>query len=382
MKIALFTDTFLPQINGVTNTLSRLGDYLEAHNHEYVFLAPEQEEGEFCSYNVEKFFSMKFFLYPECRLSFPSIKKISRSMKKLQPDVIQLMTEFNMGIAGMNYATRHNIPVFSNYTTDFSKYLKYYNLQILENACWKYMQWFHNQAKITFCPSHVTKENLLNNKIHHVEVFGRGVDCEHFTRKKRSDAFRNSFGIQDKVVFLYVGRVSSEKDLNILLEAFKILNRNYKDEAALIITGDGPILEKYKNEYTQGIIYTGYKNGEALATIYASADVFAFPSPTETLGNVVIEGMASSLPVVGVYEGGVKENLIHGYNGLACKEKDIYDFYRHMEKILKNKSLRGELSHNAREYAMTKSWQEVFEKLLMTYEETYKNRVNRFNSIA
>lgn len=384
MKIAVFTDTFLPQVNGVTNTLSRLGQYLDHTEHEYIFLAPEFEEKEegLYSYNVERFFSLKFILYPECRISFPTTRKLDRVLDAFQPDIIQCMTEFNMGVSGLGYAKKRNIPVVTNYTTNFYKYLKYYNLSFLENVCWKYMQWFHNQSNQTLCPSNNTIDVLEKNGIENVGLFGRGVDCQQFSPTKRSDTLRKTLGIDDKLAFLYVGRVSVEKDLDILFKAYNRLQETHGKEIALIITGDGPMLEKYANTYKEGIIYTGYQSGEKLAEMYASADIFAFPSPTETLGNVVIEAMASSLPVIAVNEGGVKQNLRDQYNGIGCKEKDVDDFYNGMLKMVEDSAYRQQIGKQARAYALTNRWEKVFEDLLTTYERVIGEKKQRITSIA
>jgi glycosyltransferase involved in cell wall biosynthesis len=246
MRVALFTDTFLPQINGVTNTLTKLIEYYKANNIEYLVFAPDSYSDLNQNFNVEKFISIKFLLYPECRLSFPNIFRLRNSLFQFNPDIIHIMTEFNMGIVGLIYGKKFKIPTVSNYTTNFAQYLKYYNLDIFNNTSWNYMRWFHNQNEMTLCPSMETKELLRSNGIQNTGIFSRGVDFENFNEKLRSVKLRKQLGIDDKIVLLYVGRVALEKDIHVLKESYiRILNQ-YKDRVSLIITGNGPELERYK----------------------------------------------------------------------------------------------------------------------------------------
>jgi glycosyltransferase involved in cell wall biosynthesis len=214
MRVAIFTDTFLPQINGVTNTLSKIIEHFEANGIEYLIFAPNSYTATSREYNVEKFFSLKFFLYPECRVSFPNIFRIKNALLNFKPDVIQLMTEFNMGIMGLNFGRKYNIPTISNYSTNFSQYLKYYNLEFIEKLVWNYVNWFHSQNDLTISLSLECKELLKTHGLINVDVFSRGVDSKMFKPEHRNLELRRKLGIEDKVVFLYVGRVALEYEQN------------------------------------------------------------------------------------------------------------------------------------------------------------------------
>jgi glycosyltransferase involved in cell wall biosynthesis len=144
MKIALFADTYTPQINGVTNTLGKLINYFETSGIEYKIFAPKYDTDQ-VDHNIERFYSLKFFLYPESRIAFPYIFRMQKTLTEFQPDIIHLMTECNMGIAGLYYGKKLGIPTISNYTTNFSQYTKYYKINFLEQAIWNYMKWFHTQ---------------------------------------------------------------------------------------------------------------------------------------------------------------------------------------------------------------------------------------------
>ncbi|MCG8499938.1 MAG: glycosyltransferase family 1 protein [Firmicutes bacterium] len=382
MKIAFFTDTFLPQINGVTKTLARLIKYLDKKGIEHLVFAPDHHEEDFFTYNVERFLSFKFFLYPECRLSIPNFFRIHKKLNAFRPELIHIATEFNMGLAGLQYGKTKEVPIVSSYHTNFSKYLQYYGLEFLENALWNYMQWFHNQCSINLCPSHETKKMLENKGVNHLGIWTRGIDCEEFKPEFRSQALRESLGAADKIVLLYVGRISIEKDLDILFDSFKNINQKYYDKVSLVITGDGPMLSKFKTEAPDNVIFTGYKQGRELAEIYASADIFMFPSTTETFGNVVMESMASGVPVVSVAVGGIKDNLLDGHNGLICKPRNVQDFTQAAMRLIEDRVLRVELGYQARQYALMRSWKNVFDKLISDYERTLAYHNKKYNISA
>jgi len=279
------------------------------------------------------------------------------------------MTEFNMGVAGLTYGKKLKIPTVSNYTTNYSQYLKYYSLDIFLNTLWNYMRWFHNQNNMTLCPSMETREMLKNHGIQNTGIFSRGVDAENFNENLRSIKLRKQLGINDKIVLLYVGRVAMEKDINVLLEGYTSILNKYKDKVSLVITGNGPELEKYKKSFPKGTIYTGYKKGRELAEIYASSDIFVFPSPTETFGNVVLEAMASGLPVIAANAGGVKDTVKNRYNGLLFNPGDARELSKLIVEMIENEDLKNNLKENARKTVLERSWGSIFDGLVDTYKE-------------
>jgi glycosyltransferase involved in cell wall biosynthesis len=378
MKVALFTDTFLPQINGVTNTLSKLMDYYKTKNIEYLIFAPDTYSNLDSNVNVEKFASLKFILYPECRLSFPNIFRIKNTLLEFNPQVIHNITEFNMGIAGLTYGKKLGIPTISNYTTNFADYLKYYNLNIFENAAWNYMRWFHNQNDITLCPSLETLKLINEKGIKHTGIFSRGISTIQFNESFRSISLRKKFGINDKIVLLYVGRIAVEKDIDILAAAYNNIYNKYKNKVSLIITGDGPELEKYKRTFPKNTIFTGYKKGDELSEIYASSDIFVFPSPTETFGNVVLEAMASGIPVIAANKGGVTDTVKNGINGILFNAGNSLDLEKKIIELIENASLYNFLKSNTILTAKEKSWNKVFDNLICTYENIiYRTQDNK-----
>ena len=383
MKVAVFTDTFLPQINGVTNTLVKMIQYFEKHDIDYMIFAPEHDQEDSRGLKkVERFFSIKFFLYPECRVSLPNFFRVKNTLLNYKPDVIHLMTEFSMGLAGLYYGKKYHIPILSNYTTHFAQYLQYYNLQSFERNIWHYMKWFHNQSQYTLCASTDTESILHQEGIKDTAIFTRGVDQEIFSPRLRSTALRKELGIHEKTVLLYVGRVSVEKELDILFDAYQSLVKRYKEQIALIVTGDGPELEKYKKSFGDQVIFTGYKKGEELGSIYASSDLFVFPSSTETFGNVVLEAMAAGIPAVAPQAGGVKDIIKNRENGLFFNPGEAKDLEKKVESLLEDTKLYQEMKEGARLTAQRRGWESVFAQLVNIYQEVSENTVCQYQKIG
>lgn len=365
MKVALFADTFLPQINGVTSTLLRIIENFEEKGVQYKLFVPKYETD--AGVDAERFYSIKFFLYPEARISFPNFFRINASLAEFKPDIVHNMTEFFMGTTGLGYGRAHGVPTVSNYTTNFSQYAEYYKLNILKPTVWNWMRWFHTQSTFTLCPS-LSAQYILNSQgITNTGIFSRGIDAKKFHPMYRRTLLREALGIADKTAFLYVGRLSVEKDLDVLSTAWQMLREKYENRAALIVTGDGPYMEKCRRSFPQDTIFTGIKTGLDLSEIYASCDVFVCPSSTETFGNVVLEAMASGLPVIGSNAGGVGELIRDGENGLAFASRDAESLYSCMKRLLLGKNLAALLRAGGRAFAQCRSWSSIIDGLMDTY---------------
>ncbi|MFA9379001.1 MAG: glycosyltransferase family 4 protein [Lachnotalea sp.] len=368
MKVALFADTYLPQINGVTNTLTKLIQYYDTVGIEYKIFVPKYN-AELEDHNIERFFSVKFIIYPENRVAIPNTSRISSALSAFQPEIIHIMTEFNLGIAGLNYGKKHNIPTISTYTTNFSQYAKYYNINFLKETIWNYLKWFHSQNNITLCPSTAAQKLLLSHGVYNTKILSRGIDYINFHPRNRSDFLRKHLGIASKTVFLYVGRVSYEKDLDILCESYYKIYKKHQESVALVITGDGPYLEKCKHLFPKNTIFTGFLKGNELSQIYASCDIFVCPSSTETFGNVFLEAMASGLPVIGADAGGVGELISHRVTGLKFPERNAKELEKCMTELLYDFDFRDYLKENGRELATSRSWEKIFDGLIDIYQE-------------
>lgn len=238
MKIAIFTDTFSPQINGVTKNLDRLLNYFSAAGIEYRVFAPETEPkiDNIHEKNVHRMKSLNFFLYPELKFSLPNYLKIKSKLLKFNPDLIHLITPFNIGLTGLYAARQNNTPIVASYHTNFDQYLDYYNINFLEKAAWKYLRWFHDQPLRNYCPSEETKNELAKKDFINLDIWGRGIDAELFSPEHRDQKFIQQHNLEEKISILYVGRIAREKNLSLLMDSFKKLNKKYKEQIELIIT--------------------------------------------------------------------------------------------------------------------------------------------------
>lgn len=380
MKIALFTDTYAPQINGVTNTLEQVKKHFDHIGIEYKIFAPQYESkaaSQLEEAHTERFYSLKLSLYPECRVALTSKSRITQVLSEFKPDLIHLITEFNLGVAGLNYGRKYQIPTISNYTTNFPQYTEYYNLDFLKQPIWEYMRWFHNQNAITMCPSHESQMLLHEKGIRNTGIFSRGIDLDRYSPTARSRKLRNNLGIQDKIAFLYVGRVSYEKDLDVLSQSYLEIKKAYGDKVALIIAGDGPSLKTYKAMFPSDVVFTGFKRGRELSELYASSDIFVCPSSTETFGNVVQEAMASGLPVIGAAAGGINELIQNRMNGLKFKAKDSKELTACMKELLENEPLRNTLANNGLDFVKGRSWGQIIGGLVDVYQTVLEQKKHK-----
>jgi glycosyltransferase involved in cell wall biosynthesis len=374
MRIAYFTDTFAPEVNGVTNTLSRLRDYLETKDIQYTFFAPRYaarrggEEKELSGHErVRRFRGIRTALSPESCLAFPFSRDVFHCCDAFRPDLIHVVTELGIGYRGMKYARSRGLPLVMSYHTDYGKYLHYFRLDFLRPLVENYLAWFYRFAHRTLAPSRHTLEELFRKRYRNLGLWSRGIDGEKFNPRFRNRSLRERLGVSGKFVFLYVGRLSPEKGLDMLLQAAAEIEGRFPGRAAFVFTGGGPLGEVIRRKHFSNVILTGFRTGRELSEIYASCDCFAFPSGTETFGNAPLEAMASGLPVAGVNGGGVTEFLRHGKNALLCADGDRRAFTENLAAIMEDGDLRRDLVRNGQRLARSRTWDAVFEELLGVY---------------
>jgi glycosyltransferase involved in cell wall biosynthesis len=365
MKIAIVTDTFLPQINGVTKTLQRMIDYLDEKEITYrVFTADYMAEAEMDA--IISFKGISFLLYPEYRIALPNYIFFKKQLDAYKPDVIHVLTPATMGFMGIKYGKERGIPMVASYTTDISAYLKYYKVPFLEIALWQYFKYFHDHCKFNLVPSVHSKTQLSEQGIKNTTLWGRGIELERFSVSFDDQGLRKEYAPENEHLLLYVGRVSVEKDLIVLLETVDYLNE-LKFPFKLLIVGDGPQLNALKALKTKNVYYLGYQKGEMLSKLYASCDIFVFPSKTETFGNVILEAMASKTAVVGVNAGGILENLEDGVTGLSFEADNSVDFAHKIIRMATDPILKNACITNAFERVRYKSWGSLFDRLMNLY---------------
>lgn len=375
MRIALFADTYVPQRNGVALILDRLVHHLSNCGHDVLVAAPEpgRTRDPATGNPAAKLVRVPGFplpRYPDLTVAIPFSREVGRAIRAFNPDVVHLVTEYSMGLTGLRAARRLGKPLVASFHTNIPRYLPYYGFGWASGACWRYLRWFHNKCSCSFCPSETTRAILLDRGFANVRIWGRGVDIERFTPTHRCETTRREHGPAEAVHLLYVGRLTPEKDLPVLFEAYRQASHRASTRPVhLLLAGDGAYSARMQARAPQGVTFLGHLNGDALSRAFASADCFVFPSRTETLGNVVLEALASGLPVIGAAEGGTMENVRDGLNGLLCTPGSASSFADGILRIAADSALRSKLAHNARAWAEQRTWDTAFQPLIAGYEE-------------
>ncbi len=293
MRVAIITENFLPKLDGVTRTLARLLEHLQANGHQALLLGPESGMAEYAGAEVIGTAGVPLPFYPELKFNFFR-PLFMRRLGEFCPDIIHLVDPVVLGATGVAAARFYNIPLVSSYHTNLAAYCEHFGFPLLTKPMWQYNRLIHNQCALTFCPSPSTAGMLRLQGFEHLRIWPRGIDTTLFTPERRSNALRASWlrhrrHPENKVILLYVGRISWEKNLRLLVQAYCGMNHK---QCHLVIVGDGPAHAEMQQELNGvPVTVTGYLSGEQLASAYASADVFAFPSTTETFGQVVLEAM-------------------------------------------------------------------------------------------
>lgn len=362
MKITFVTDTYSPQANGVATTLERLVGGLRERGHQVDIVRPAVLA---CDEEGLEVPSVGFPGYKEVRFGFPMKLILQARWHRNRPDVIYVATETPLGASAVSAARALNIPAATGFHTNFQQYVAHYQLPLLEKATMSYLRHVHNRSSCTFVPSRDVIADLDAQGFHNLELLPKGVDTKLFKPKKRSLALRREWGAGDRSpVGLYVGRMAAEKNLPLVIRAFLEIQKRIPDFRGVLV-GDGPKLAEVRKEHPQ-FVYAGVKRGEELAEHYASADMFLFPSITETFGNVTMEALASGLAVVAYDYAAARQHIVSGENGFTVPFDDSEAFIE--TAIRAAKMDLTEIRENARATARKVRWKKVvkrFEKQLM-----------------
>jgi glycosyltransferase involved in cell wall biosynthesis len=361
MRIAIYTETFLPKYDGVTNTICYLLEHLARRGHASMMYAPQGAPGRYADTRIVGLNGLPFPLYPELRV-VPPIVRNQEELAAFRPDVVLLINPCSLGLVGLRQGHALGVPVVASYHTDLPGYAAYYGLSVLRGPLWSYLRWLHNQADLNLCPSRFTQRQLQEHGFERVRVWGHGVDSEHFHPRHYDARWRARLtdGHPEAPLLLYVGRLALEKQIDWLCLALDALPQAY-----LGIIGDGPARAELEACFAgTRAHFAGYLRGADLSRAYASADVFAFPSANETFGNVVLEAMASGLPVVAPRSGGPVDHVLRGYNGVLTDPGDVYDFVWAVHRLATNPRYAQRLGRGARAYAATQSWDAVLDGLI------------------
>ncbi|WP_150266974.1 glycosyltransferase family 4 protein [Paenibacillus tepidiphilus] len=374
MRLALFTDTYLPQTNGVSRTLERLTGHLNRRGIEHLLFAPGPVSEPLCHSPVRPIPSIPFLLYPECRLALPGLFSIQSQMKAFRPDLVHLATPFTMGLYGLHAARKLRLPHIASYHTNFDRYLDYYHMKGLVPLYWKYMRWFHHSCSAILAPSQETISTLASHGFTGLRLWSRGIDCSLYTPEKRSGGIRERYALTAPLVLLYVGRLAPEKNLATLLAAMRLLPPSAAADLHLLVAGDGPLRHELQAQAPANVTFTGAMYGEELAELYASADLFVFPSSTETFGNVVLEAMASGLPVIAAAGGATQELVAPGVNGRLFAPQDPQALALAILRTAGDPAGRSAMGREGRRLALGRSWESIFDGLIEDYADVIERR--------
>jgi glycosyltransferase involved in cell wall biosynthesis len=377
MRIAYFSEALPPTINdGVTRTLAQLVDTLLAEQVEFRFVSgikPDSQLG--WREHVHSVVSLPFLPYRYYRFAVPYFQRIDRILDRFGPDLVHAVNPTLLGIYAQEYARRRGIPVVSSYHTRFVSYFPYYGLARWQGAGWGFLSWFYNRCAMTFAPSSAAAAELGDHGVRSVDLWTRGIDTERFGPRYRDIALRRHIAPGGAPILLFVGRLVREKDLDVLAEAIEILSTRGQWFVPAFV-GDGPLRPELERRLPDAV-FAGYQSGADLSRWYASADLFVFPSTTETFGNVILEAFASGLPAVGARAGGVQDLIQSGHNGLLVPPRSSTDLANAIESILRNRQFAARLGAGALETAAQYRWPAVNKRLLASYERALSGRCGR-----
>lgn len=372
LRVAVVSETYPPEVNGVAHTAQRMVQGLISRYHQVQLIRPRQNDLEQAanSASFEEILvrGMPMPHYPGLRFGLPASGELVRQWRARRPHVVQIVTEGPLGWSAIMAAKKLRLPVISEFHTNFHSYSRHYGMAILGGPIRAYLRWFHNQTLSTLVPTEALRHELATTGFRRLQVVARGVDTKLFNPARWNKLLRQSWGIGDHgLVALYVGRIAAEKNLALVIDTFRQIQTSMPG-MKLVMVGDGPERSALQAR-NPDVIFPGMRQGEDLAEHYASADLLLFPSVTETFGNVVLEGMASGLPVVAYDHAAAREHIRHGENGLRAAFSDRLAFINQAQILVSDIENARRLGRNARASAEGVAWDQVhdvFERLIVS----------------
>lgn len=350
MRITFVTETWPPQVNGVALTVRTLAEGLAARDREVEVVRPgangrDGKVGLVCARGVA------MPRYPSVQFGLPAGNALRRRWIARRPDAIYIATEGPLGASAMRTANALDIPVLTGFHTRFHDYAAHYGIGLLAPLVRNHLLGFHRRAQMTLVPTRALQAELMDAGIDHVQKLRRGVDTGLFSPERRDPALRRSWGVHDdSPVLLCVGRIAAEKNLALAVQAFRALHAR-RPASRIVLVGDGPQRETLASAYPDAL-FVGTKRDTELAAHYASADLFLFPSLSETFGNVVLEAMASGLALVAFDHAAAQEHVANGVSGLVVPPTDARGFITSTYQLGLDPETRRLLGANARRAAL------------------------------
>lgn len=374
MKVAYFTESLLPHVDGVSRTLAQLFGTLEARGVDFRVWSPFRPGPEVSwSARVRPVRFVRFPLYRDYRVSLPWGHGAGRELDAWRPELVHVVSPTPMARWAQRWARRRGVPVVASFHTHFVSYFRYYGVPRLEGFGWRMLRRFYEPCAAVYAPSTAIVRELEAHGIGGVELWSRGIETDRFSPARRDPALRAAAGADEGTpVLLFVSRLVKEKDVADLVAADRRL-RERGVEFRTVLVGDGPMRGELEAEMPHAH-FAGHQSGGALARWYASGDVFVFPSTTETFGNVVLEAMASGLPTVVADRGGPPDLVEPGRTGWIARANDVDDLADRLEGLLRDPGARERMGAAAREAALDRDWSAINGRLLESYARVARGR--------
>lgn len=362
LHIAMVTETYPPEVNGVARTMGLMADGLRARGHEVQLVRPRQNghDGPAAALGFAELLTRGFAIprYPQLRMGLPAKGELERRWRARRPDIVHIATEGPLGWSALAAARKLKLPVATDFHTNFHAYSRHYGFAWLASPVMAYLRRFHNRADCTLVPTDEMAEALRTAGCRGLRVVGRGVNAQTFSPQRRSRELRATWrASEDTPVALCVSRFAPEKNFPLVIEAFEAMRRD-RPGLKLVLVGDGPMAEALRKRNVGYVIAGRLVNGE-LSAHYASADIFLFASTTETFGNVVLEAMASGLGIVGYRYAAARQHLEHERSALLAPLHDESAFIAHARRLAADVALARKLGSAARAAAEPISWEKI-----------------------
>lgn len=369
LRIAVVTETYPPEVNGVAMTIIRMVEGLR-QRHVVELVRPRQNQQDYAKDEptLQEVLVRGFPIprYPGLKLGLPAKRQLIERWIKQRPDVVHLVTEGPLGSSALSAARKLGIPISSDFHTNFHSYTGHYGFGWLQKTVAGFLRNFHNCTDATLVPTKELRDTLAQDGYQNLQVVARGVDTSLFHPSKRSEKLRLQWGLldDDDLAVIYVGRISAEKNLPLVLRTFKVM-QDFNPKLKLVLVGDGPVRAELQRK-NPSYIFAGMRNGEDLATYYASGDIFLFPSMTETYGNVTVEAMASGLAVVAYRYAAAAEHIINQKNGLHAGFGDEVEFMQLASGLANDAERIKQMRNQAHQTMLKLDWKNI----VIEFEQT------------